>query len=106
MMIKNKEIEGAEYGVDSRYASDEERKTDGKKLMEARLQRLRSLSVDQIIKAKLLQLKFQMEEYMNSTSIVWYQIYYHEKVSSTMARQNEWGPEIEKDVNTDRLIKA
>ncbi len=60
----NKEIEGAEYGVDSRYASKKERIADSKSLMEARLKRMNNLSEDQIIKAKLLQLKFRMEEYI------------------------------------------
>jgi len=60
----NKEIEGAEFGVDSRYTSKKERLTDGKALMEARLERMKNLSKDEIIKAKLLQLKFRMEEYI------------------------------------------
>ena len=60
----NKEIEGAEYGVDSRYSSKKEKQADGKALMEARLQRMQNLSEDQIVKAKLLQLKLKMEEYI------------------------------------------
>jgi len=56
----NKEIDGAEFGVDSRYSSKKERLADGKALMEARLKRMKNLSEDQIIKAKLLQLKFRM----------------------------------------------
>lgn len=38
--------------------------SDGKKLMEARLKRLNNLSRSQVIKAKLLQLKFRMEDYL------------------------------------------
>ena len=60
----NKEIDGAEFGVDSRYSSKKERLADGKALMEARLKRMKNLSEDEIIKAKLLQLKFRMEEYI------------------------------------------
>ncbi len=60
----NKEIEGAEYGVDSRYSSKKERQVDGKALMEARLRKMQNVSEDQIIKAKLLQLKLNMEEYI------------------------------------------
>jgi hypothetical protein len=59
-------IEDAEYGVDSRYGSDKERKSDATALMEARLVRMRNLSKDQIIRAKLLQLKLKMEEYLKN----------------------------------------
>lgn len=61
---KNKELEGAEYGVDSRYTSKKDRESDGKALMEARLKRMKNLSEDQIARAKLLQLKLKMEEYI------------------------------------------
>ncbi|MFY0607662.1 MAG: hypothetical protein JXR10_13175 [Cyclobacteriaceae bacterium] len=61
---KFKEIEGAEFGVDSRYTSKKEQLDDGKALMEARLHRMKNLSSDKIIKAKLLQLKFKMEEFV------------------------------------------
>jgi hypothetical protein len=61
---KFKEIKGAEYGVDSRYSSKKERQADSKALMEARLDRMKNLSKDQIIRAKLLQLKLKMEEYI------------------------------------------
>lgn len=63
---KNKinEMEGAEYGVDSRYSSKQERLEDGKALMEARLQKMKNLSSEKIIKARLLQLKLQMEEFI------------------------------------------
>lgn len=62
----NKEILDAEYGVDSRYTSKRERTIDGKILMEARLKRMKNLSADQIIKAKLLQLKLRMEEFIKN----------------------------------------
>ena len=65
-MTKNKEkmIENAEYGVDSRYKSNKERESEATALMEARLMRMKNLSRDQIIRAKLLQLKLKMEEYI------------------------------------------
>lgn len=60
----DKRLENAEYGVESRYRSNEERNVDGKSLMEARKQRLANSSSDQIIKARLLQLKLKMEEFL------------------------------------------
>ena len=59
-------IEDAEYGVDSRYQSDKERESDATTLMEARLMRMKNLSKEQIIRAKLLQLKLKMEEYLKN----------------------------------------
>lgn len=59
-------IEDAEYGVDSRYKSDKERVTDATTLMEARLTRMKNLSKEQIIRAKLIQLKLKMEEYLRN----------------------------------------
>lgn len=64
--MSNKEIEGAEFGVDSRYTSKKEKLTESQKLMESRFQRMRNVSQDQIIKAKLLQLKFRMEEFIKN----------------------------------------
>ncbi|MBI3235800.1 MAG: hypothetical protein HYZ42_17480, partial [Bacteroidetes bacterium] len=66
MINKNNKmiIENAEYGVDSRYSSNKERESDATALMEARLSRMKNLSKDQIIRAKLLQLKLKMEEYI------------------------------------------
>lgn len=54
----------SEYGVDSRYKTDEERKHDSVALMQARLERMKSLPRDQILRAKLLQLKLRMENYL------------------------------------------
>jgi hypothetical protein len=52
----NRDNEDAEYGVDSRYTSEEEREEDGKMLMEERLKN--KISEDQIHQAKLYQSKF------------------------------------------------
>ena len=58
-------IGDAEYGVDSRYVG-KDRDLDATALMEARLMRMKKLSKYQIIRAKLLQLKLKMEEYLNN----------------------------------------
>ena len=54
-----------EYGIDSRYKSGLESVSEATILMEARLRRMKMLSKDQITKAKLLQLKLKMEEFIN-----------------------------------------
>lgn len=64
-MNKKVNIEDIEFGVDSRYKSNSERDTDGAALMEARLQRIKNLPIDQVIRAKLLQLKLKMEAYIS-----------------------------------------
>jgi len=63
-MTKEKKIVNVEFGVNSKYQSKRERKVDGKALMEARLERMKNVSPDQVIRAKLLQLKLRMEEYL------------------------------------------
>lgn len=60
----HKRIIDPEFGVDSRYKRNDKILIDGKKLMEARLKRLNKLSRNQIIKARLLQLKLRMQEYL------------------------------------------
>jgi len=54
-----------EYGIDSRYKSGLESVSEATTLMEARLRRMKMLSNDQITKAKLLQLKLKMEDFLN-----------------------------------------
>ncbi len=163
-----------EFGIDSRYKSDKERKSDAAALMEARLRRMKNLSKEQITKAKLMQLKLRMEEYIkhpahenhgnfldflklyidtlyskrsdfardlavtavslsqiinkhrepkeefllklmiHSEKIyegfcafpkeIWYQVYFHEKISDTMSNQKQWRPEIEKDVRVSGVL--
>jgi hypothetical protein len=66
-MIKKKSRsrnEDAEFGLDSRYTSDKERESDATALMEARLIRMKNLSKEEIIRAKLVQLKLKMEAYL------------------------------------------
>jgi hypothetical protein len=55
---------GPEYGVDSRYKTTKERAHDAVALMEARLERIKELPREQIMRAKLLQLKLKMENYL------------------------------------------
>ena len=165
-----------EYGIDSRYKSDLESVSEATALMEARLRRMKMLSNDQITKAKLLQLKLKMEEFINhpvydnhnhfsnflkfyidsiysKRSIfakdinvdpvslsqvinnhrepkdefilklmihsekvykdvcsfnkkIWYQIYFNNKICEIMAKQEEWQPEIEKQVRVSELTKV
>lgn len=64
MSENKKHIMDTEYVIDSRYKSNKERKSDATALIEARLRRLKNLSKGQITKAKLLQLKLKMEEYI------------------------------------------
>ena len=66
---KIKEIEDTEYGVDSRYTSKRQKAIDGAVLMEARLKRMKNLSEDKIIETRLLQLKFRIEELLNSHKV-------------------------------------
>ncbi len=62
---KNKDfIEDAEFGLDSRYKSKKERESEAASLMEARLMKMKNLSKNQINRAKLMQLKLKMEEYL------------------------------------------
>tara|TARA_R110002126_G_scaffold121447_5_gene263044 strand:+ start:4618 stop:5142 length:525 start_codon:yes stop_codon:yes gene_type:complete len=66
MTENKKNIMDIEYGIDSRYKSNKERESEATALMEARLSRMKNLSKDQITKAKLLQLKLKMEEYIKN----------------------------------------
>ncbi|GAO27719.1 hypothetical protein [Geofilum rubicundum] len=54
----------AEYGVDSRYKNNLERESEATTLMEARIGRMKLLTKDQVMRAKLMQLKLKMEEYI------------------------------------------
>lgn len=57
-----------EFGIDSRYSSIEEKEGDAIALMEARLNRMKNLSKEEIIRAKLLQLKYKMEESLSNSN--------------------------------------
>ena len=64
--IKNM-VEDIEFGLDSRYKSKIEKEQDSISLMEARLARMKNLTKDQITRAKLLQLKLRIEDYLKGT---------------------------------------
>lgn len=55
-----------EFGVDSRYSSNEQRKQESMALLQGRLDRMKNLPEEQIIRAKLLQLKLNMENYLKA----------------------------------------
>lgn len=57
--------ENVEFGIDSRYQNNKEKESDSVALMQARLERMKNLSKEQIVRAKLLQLKLKMENYIN-----------------------------------------
>lgn len=63
-MTEDKNYKDPEFGVDSRYASETIYQSEATALMEARLQRMKGLSKDEIIRAKLLQLKLKMQEFI------------------------------------------
>lgn len=63
-----------EYGVDSRYHSAKERESDAIALMEARIKKMKELSGEDIGRARLMQLKLKMEEYLAKSA--------HEKSNS------------------------
>lgn len=163
-----------EYGVDSRYKSRDEQKSDSIALMESRLERMRNLPKEQIIRARLMQLKLKMERFLkefssddrnhfteyvaayidtlyskrgefaddiNVTPVylsqvinhhrepneefilklmihsekafrnipgfnkkMWYEVYLHQKISNTLATQEQWRPEIEKQVRFREVV--
>jgi hypothetical protein len=72
MKMKNKENssnDDFEYGIDSRYKSNKEREKDSIALMEARLNRMKNVSKLDILRARLMQLKLKMEDYLKTTDI-------------------------------------
>jgi len=63
---KNKELEEFKYLIDSRNLSDKERKANTTSIMKTRAARLRARSAHDIKLAKLMQLKLEMDEYLNT----------------------------------------
>jgi len=170
---KNSAID-PEYGLDSRYTSKGEQQTEAIALMKMRLERMQNLSREQIVKAKLIQLKLAMEEYIKSPvyddqnhfldfletyvdtiysrrnkfakdvnissvrlsqiinkhrspsedfllrlmvhsekvyesicefkKMMWYQVFFYEKIYDTMASQDEWRPSIEKEIKLSESL--
>jgi len=56
-----------EFGVDSRYTSEAVYQSEATALMEARLERMKNVSKDDIIRAKLMQLKLKMETFIEQS---------------------------------------
>jgi hypothetical protein len=176
-MTKNRDNTSLEpeFGVDSRYKTTKEREQDSAALMHARLERMKNIPKEQILRAKLLQLKLKMENYLkepvydeenhfaeflktyvdtiyskrsefardiNVTPVflskvinrhrepkeefilklmihsekvfqhvtefhkkTWYQVYLHEKLCETMSSQDEWRPEIEKQIKLTEFFQ-
>jgi hypothetical protein len=168
MNKESKIILEGDFGIDSRYKSKIDKDQDSISLLESRLARLKNMNAAQIIDAKLIQLKLQMEDFMtvqnnelhqkfvlflksyidifyvkqndfaediniqpnllskilnhhrepndefiqkvmvhsekafkninNYSSTIWYYLYYHERIHNSISKQNEWRPEIEKQV--------
>ncbi|MFK7749717.1 MAG: hypothetical protein AB8B65_15070 [Kordia sp.] len=63
----SEENNNSEYGVDSRYTSKKESQSEATALMEARLARMKNVSKDDIIRAKLMQLKLKMETFIKQS---------------------------------------
>jgi hypothetical protein len=66
MSKRRKFIIDPEFGVDSRYEKSEGKELDSITLMEARLERMKRLSKEEVLRAKLLQLKLKMEDYLKA----------------------------------------
>lgn len=64
--MKNKE--NIEFGIDLRYENEKEKNFESIRLMEERVKRLKKLSKVQIIRAKLFQLIYKMEESPSRTT--------------------------------------
>ncbi len=63
-------VKNPEFGVDSRYSSKSEQLLDGQRLMEARLERMRNVSIEEIIAARLLQLKLNMDQFLANFDLI------------------------------------
>lgn len=63
---KNKELEEFKYLIDSRNLFDKEKKANTNAIMKARESRSRKRSKHDIMLAKLMQLKLQMDEYLKA----------------------------------------
>lgn len=64
---KRNKIHYDEYGVDSRYKNKEEMNNESVALMQARLERLKRVPPEEIHRAKLLQLKLKMDNYLKES---------------------------------------
>ncbi len=58
------------YNLDSGYRSDKERQSEATSLMEARLKRMKTMFEDQVIRARLMQLKLRKKSLSQSVIII------------------------------------
>lgn len=63
---KNKDLEDFKYLIDSRTLTDKERKEEKEAILKAREARFKERSEQEVKIAKLMQLKYQMEDYVNN----------------------------------------
>ncbi|QHI34664.1 hypothetical protein IMCC3317_00070 [Kordia antarctica] len=59
-----KDSNSPEFAVDSRYTSNKAYQSEATALMEARLKRMKNVSKNDVIRAKLMQLKLKMEAFI------------------------------------------
>lgn len=58
--FSHRNFEDAEYGVDSRYKTKKEQEENSIVLMEDRINRMKNLTKEQILRAKQMQLKLKI----------------------------------------------
>lgn len=63
---ENKELEEFVYLVDSRNLTSKEKREERKAILKAREARFRDRTENEVRTAKLMQLKYKMEEYLNA----------------------------------------
>jgi hypothetical protein len=63
---KNNLVQEPEFGIDSRYANDMVQHDEAISLMSARLEKMKYLPKEEKIKAKLMQLKLKMENFLDT----------------------------------------
>lgn len=62
--MKNKELEDFKYLIDSRNLTDKQRRENSDALLRARAERLKERTAEEVRRSRLVQLKLQMEEYL------------------------------------------
>ncbi|MFN8431570.1 MAG: hypothetical protein U0V04_16440 [Spirosomataceae bacterium] len=67
--MNKKSEEYIDFGVDSRYSTIEEKTSNAGILMQARLERMKNLPKEQIIRTKLIQLKLEMDEFLKQGTL-------------------------------------
>lgn len=89
--------EDPEFGVDSRYKTSKEKKQDSITLMQARLDRMKILPKEQVFRAKLLQLKLKMENYLKESvydNQLHFAIFLESYVDAIYSKRSEFAKDI------------